>query len=106
MYQEPQSYVRDTYELVKENNRLLKKMRRAQWWGGFFKVLWWFVILGLPLFFYYYYVLPYQQQLLDTYQQLQQGAEQVRGLNFDATVPQWLKDILRMFGLMGTSTPQ
>lgn len=98
--------MRDTYELVKENNKLLKKMHRAQLWGTFFKIVWWAAIIGVPFFLYYYYVLPYQQQLLDTYQQLQQGAEQVRTLSFDATAPEWLKSILRIFGLMGTSTPQ
>lgn len=68
-------YLREIYELTKENNRMLHRMRRNSIIGGIFKIIWWALVLGLPVVLYYYYFQPYLDQLQSAYQGVQQGGQ-------------------------------
>lgn len=83
------------YELTKENNRMLHKMRRAQFWGRVWHFLWILIVLGAPIALYYYFLQPYVEQLLETYGQIQSGAEQVQNFSFS----QEFQDLLNRFGV-------
>jgi hypothetical protein len=97
------SYLKEIYELSKDNNRMLHRMRRSSIFWGIVKFLWWALILiVLPAGVYYYYVMPIVDQAQNTYQTVQQGADQVQ--NFQKYLLQLINDMLAKFGF-GSSTP-
>lgn len=85
----------EIYQLTKENNRLLHKMRRAAFWGGVWRFIWWLIILGAPVILYYYFFAPYVERFLTTYQQFQEGTQQVQ--NFSPSAE--LQELLKRFGI-------
>ena len=68
----------EIYKLVKENNQMLRQMRRNAMIGGIFKFIWWIVILVVLPYLTYLYLQPYLEQVMNTYQGIQQTGDTVQ----------------------------
>ena len=64
-------------KLAEENNQLLLGMRRSARWAAFFRLVYWLVILG-GLGVSYYFVQPYLMTVLNTYEQIQGGVNEIK----------------------------
>ena len=69
--------MRETRELVKENNELLRKIRRVQRMSQIGKIFYWVIILGLA-FGAFYYIQPYIDGIIKTYTGLNEGINSFR----------------------------
>lgn len=65
-------------EVTHDTNRLMHKMRRTQRWHTIFQIVWWLTVVGITGAAYYYYVQPYVERAIETYQQVQDSAQQAR----------------------------
>ena len=74
-------YLKEIYELTKENNKILHRMHRNSMLGGFLKFFWWILILFiLPAAAYFYYLKPYVEQVKNAYEGAQNTAVKVQAL--------------------------
>ena len=95
-------YLKEIYELIKENNRMLHRMRRNSIIGGILKFFWWILILFvLPAAAYYYYVEPQIKQLQNAYQGAQNSALKIEGL--PDSIARQFQDLLAKFGFASSS---
>jgi len=76
---ELKNLVKENLELTKENNEILKKIRRGAIWGRVFRVLYWIVILG-AMFGAYYILQPFMDKLIEAYNNLMGGVENVQNI--------------------------
>ncbi len=87
--QEPtqEEWLRRTYELARENNRMLKAMRRNAFIGGVFKLLVWAAFIVIPLWLYIQYLAPTLNQAMNTLNQVQGSMQQVQDLGANVNIP-------------------
>lgn len=86
--------IKELLGLARENNRLLRKMRRSAMIGNVTRLIYWVAIIGVPIFLYYSFLQPYMAQLLETYSQIQGGAENLQDIG-----SQGLGGLLQKFGI-------
>jgi hypothetical protein len=72
---ESKKLLQDTYDLVKENNRVIRKIRRTQNIATISRIFYWVLIIGVTVGA-FYFVQPYVDQL----SQYTKGA----GINLDS----------------------
>ena len=63
--------LKETYQLVRDNNRMLHAMRRNAFLGGVFKLALYAVFIGIPLWFLFTYVMPVLNTAVGTMNQVQ-----------------------------------
>jgi len=98
-------YLKEIYELTKDNNRMLHRMRRSSLFWGFIKFIWWaFVILILPAGLYYYYLAPQIARLQNAYQGAQDTAVNVQNLPED--LKKQFQEFMAKFGFGSSSASQ
>lgn len=87
--QEPthDEWLRRTYELVRENNRMLKAMRRDAFIGGVFKLIVWAAFIIIPLWLYMQYLAPTLNQAINTLNQVQGSVQQVQDFGSEVNIP-------------------
>ena len=96
MDDEIESLLRQTKELVEENNKILKGIRRSNRISGFFRVIYWVVIIALTIGA-VAYIQPYLDSMIKLY-------NQVEGTNTKITTTQnSLGEGIKEF-FLGTST--
>lgn len=66
MTTEEDQIIKETLELVKDNNSMLHKMRRAQVVGNTISIIKWVAVIAITLGT-YYYLQPMMNQLLEVY---------------------------------------
>ena len=70
--------LKQTYALVKENNRMLHSMRRNAFLGGIFKLLMWAAFIIVPAYVYYIYLAPVMTSALAAMEAAQKSGAQVQ----------------------------
>lgn len=91
MDEEIKEKIEKTYELSIENNRILRRIRRSNILGLIFKIIVFVVVTGVGTWFYVYILHPYLQQMIETYNSVQGGVE-----NIGSEVDSNLKKLLEM----------
>ena len=100
--------LKETYQLVRDNNRMLHAMRRNAFLGGLFKLALYAVMIGVPLWFFVTYLMPILNTTVNTMNQVQGQLETVKdaGAQFNAQFD-GLNDMLKQlkeipgFGSLG-----
>lgn len=77
MTPEQERLLKETYELVKDNNSMLRSARRSAIIGGFLKMLFYAVMIVLPTYFFYKSVVPMLTNVGDKYQDASAKAQSV-----------------------------
>jgi len=90
MTPEERESLRETAELVKENNKILRSIRRSNRFSAFFKIIYWAIIIGSAIGA-YYYVKPFIDPIISGINSIQQNVQSVK----DSTgklpsLPTWL----------------
>jgi len=69
--------IRENIRIAEDNNRLLRKIVSANRWARIFKVLYWIIIIGSMVGI-YYYIQPILMDLLDAYEGLISGMQNIQ----------------------------
>jgi len=69
--------IRENIRIAEDNNRLLRKIVSANRWARIFKLLYWVIIIG-SMVGVYYYIQPVLINMLDTYQGLVSGVQNIQ----------------------------
>ncbi len=86
-------------EVTHDTNRAVHKMRRSQRWHAVFQIVWWLTIVGVTGAAYYYYIQPYVDRAVQTYNQVQDSAQQAH------TWQQQAQDFLNKYFKQASTTP-
>ena len=70
MNEEIESLIRETRDLVEENNKILRGIRRSNRWGVFIKSVYWIVIIIVTIGA-FAYIQPYLNSMMKLYNQLE-----------------------------------
>jgi len=76
---ESEKLLKETFELVKENNLMLRKIRRGQKWASFMRIVYWLIIIGISIGA-FYLLQPYVNKMINLYNQVS-GSNQNLNLN-------------------------
>ena len=79
-------------ELVEDTNQVVHKMHRAAMWGRIMSFVWWGGLLLITGSVYYYFLLPYLNQIMELYGNIQGGAQQAQGFGSQ------IQEVLRQYG--------
>lgn len=77
MSPEEKKLLEEAVGLSRENNKMLHRLQSAMRWGRFYSILKWVIIVGFT-FGVYYYLQPYLIGLIDAYQAVSEGLDEVR----------------------------
>ena len=101
MSPEERQLLEESITLARENNKILRQMRSTMRWNRFWAGLKWLIVIASTLGA-YYYLQPYLFKLLDAYQTMLKGLDEVKqvGASVNATLPD-LSGLLE--GLKGTT---
>jgi hypothetical protein len=83
------SHVKETADLVKENNKMLHKLLRAQRLSQLSSLLRWLIILAISLGV-FYYLKPYVEQLTRMYQEVSSNVPSLPALPAVPDIYHWL----------------
>jgi hypothetical protein len=90
MTPEERALLNESIKLGEENNKILRSMRRSARFASFFRLMYWLLIIGAA-FSTYYFVQPFIAPLVKTYNDIQQGVNNVKNVtNSMPTLPSWL----------------
>ena len=76
MDNEIESLLRETKDLVQENNKILKGIRRNNRWGAFIKLFYWVIFIGLTVGA-FTYIQPYLDKMIELYNQVESANSQI-----------------------------
>lgn len=91
MDSESEKLLRETFELVKDNNTMLHKIRRGQKWASFMRVVYWLIIIGISIGA-WYYLQPYVNKMMNLYNQVSGSSQTVNSVNLNS-----IGDILKNY---------
>jgi len=90
MNPEEKELLRDTAELVKENNKILHSMRRSARFSSFLRLVYWVLIIGSAVGT-YYFLEPYINAATNAYNDMKQNIESVKGVTSKIpALPSWM----------------
>lgn len=83
MEPEDKKLLKETFELVKDNNKMLHSIRRGQRWASFMRMIYWLIIIGISIGA-WYYLQPYVNKMISLYNQVSGSTSTVNSLDLNS----------------------